>query len=543
MRRKKREPRPSWSRTLYDIAQILESAQGSDSRIVRVLELLGQLVDCDCCALLDSQSERKRRMFAVPPPTPEGEALLRETLTKLYRRLVSDHARAVEGPGGRSWRLAIPLVGLDDLIGILYVRRASRRYAEDDLRMLSLVGAKLAAYLTMLRGRELAELRRAAEAASRAKDDFLATVSHELRTPLTAILGWTHVIKMGIADPQEVSHGAEVIARNVHIQAQLIDDLLDLSRIVTGKLRLNLERVELARVIAAAVDAVKPASDAKRIRIECTIEPIAEVVSGDAGRLQQVFWNLLSNAVKFTPGGGRIQVVLNRADSGAQIIVTDTGEGIRADFLPHIFERFRQADASAAREHGGLGIGLALVKELTELHGGRVSAASEGEGRGARFIVNLPLSSAQPQKGGARPYGRLPPGSAIGSDSSLLEGVKVLVVDDEPDALDVIQRILESRHAQVTVASSVDRALATLTDFRFDVLLSDIGMPRRDGYELISEVRKRGLSTPAAAVTAFARGEDRARALLCGFHAHLPKPVDASELLATVASLSGRLAR
>jgi signal transduction histidine kinase/CheY-like chemotaxis protein len=543
MKRRKSGPRPSWFRTLFDMAEILESAQGSDDRIVRVLELLGKLVACECCALLDAQPEEKPRVFAVPAPSPEGEARLRETLTKLYRRLFCEHARAVAGPGPRGWHLAIPLVGLDDLIGILYLRRTSRRYAENDLRMLSLVGAKLAAYLTMLRGRELAELRRAAEAASRAKDDFLATVSHELRTPLTAILGWTQVIKMGIANPQEVAHGAEVIARNVHLQAQLIDDLLDLSRIVTGKLRLNVEPVELARVIAAAVDAVKPACDGKRIRIECALEPLGDVVNGDAGRLQQVFWNLLSNAVKFTPSGGRIEVALKRVESHAELTVSDTGEGIRADFLPHMFERFHQADASAAREHGGLGIGLALVKELTELHGGRVTAASDGEGRGSTFTVHLPVSPVQARKGGPRPDGRHRLGTRIGSDTALLQGIRVLVVDDEPDALDVMQRILESQQAQVTVASSVDGALATLADLRFDVLLSDIGMPRRDGYELISEVRKRGLTTPAAAVTAFARGEDRARALLLGFHTHLPKPVDASELLVTVASLSGRLRR
>jgi len=295
-------------------------------------------------------------------------------------------------------------------------------------------------------------------------------------------------------------------------------------------------------VIAAALEAVKPACDGKRIRIEsAALEPLGEVVHGDAGRLQQVFWNLLSNAVKFTPSGGRIEVVLTRVESHAEVSVSDTGEGIRADFLPHMFERFHQADASAAREHGGLGIGLALVKELTELHGGRVTASSAGEGKGSTFTVHLPLSPAQAWKGETRPYGRHRVGTAIGSDSALLEGIKVLVVDDEPDALEVMQRILESQQAHVTVASSVDGALATLTDLRFDVLLSDIGMPRRDGYELISEVRKRGLTTPAAALTAFARGEDRARALLSGFHAHLPKPVDASELIATVASLSGRL--
>jgi CheY-like chemotaxis protein len=404
-----------------------------------------------------------------------------------------------------------------------------------------LVGAKLAAYVTMLRGRELTELWRAAEAASRAKDEFLATLSHELRTPLTAILGWTHVIQMGIADPEGLAHGAEVIARNVRIQAQLIDDLLDLSRIATGKLRLNVERVELGGVIAASVEAIKPAADAKGVRLECILEPITEVVNGDGGRLQQVFWNLLSNAVKFTPERGRIQVVLGRVNSHAEISVSDTGEGIRADFLPHIFQRFRQADASTSREHGGLGIGLALVKELTELHGGRVSVVSDGEGKGSTFTVNLPLSIVVAPNG-VRQHPRAPAAlSVVDKESALLEGVKVLVVDDEPDALEVIQRILESRHAEVTLVRSVDRALAILTDAQFDVLLSDIGMPRRDGYEFISEVRRRGLKTPAAAVTAFARSEDRTRALLSGFHAHLSKPVEASELLAIVASLSGKV--
>jgi len=380
-----------------------------------------------------------------------------------------------------------------------------------------------------------------AERATHIKDEFLATVSHELRSPLTAIVGWADVIRHGKATQGQIEHGVEVIRRNALTQAQLIGDLLDLSRIVTGKMRLTPEVVDLAAVIHAAVELVKPSADARTIEISCSIEPLSERVHGDPARLQQIVGNLLSNAVKFTPRGGRIELTLLRAEEHLEVRVSDTGEGIPADFLPHVFERFRQGDASAAREYGGLGIGLALVRELTQLHGGEVSAASDGEGKGATFTVKLPVAARQrephPEASAAVPPGVIP-------GAARLEGVRVLLVDDEPDALEVIQRILEDRHAEVTPLRSADAALSLLAaGASFDVLLADIGMPGRDGYEFITDVRKLGIRTPAAALTALARSEDRTRALYTGFQAHLTKPAQASELLATVASLGNTRSR
>jgi signal transduction histidine kinase/CheY-like chemotaxis protein len=380
------------------------------------------------------------------------------------------------------------------------------------------------------------------ERAAQLKDDFLATLSHELRTPLNAILGWTQLIRTGSADPKRVLRGIEVIERNARAQAQLIGDLLDLSRIITGKLRLNVQRVELSGIIDAALEAVRPAAEARGIQLHREIEPITQPVHGDGGRLQQILWNLLSNAVKFTPEGGRVQVVLSRAGSQVEIRVSDTGSGIHADFLPYVFERFRQADASATREHGGLGIGLALVKQLTELHGGEVRAASDGAAKGSTFTVKLPLAILPAKDEDLRQQPRAPAWMSASVDESAphLKGIKVLAVDDEPDTLEVIQRILEDRGAEVTTIRTAEEALAALDGEQFDILLSDIGMPKRDGYDFIVEVRKRGVKAPATAVTAYARSEDRARALLSGYQAHLTKPVEPAELLATVASLSGK---
>jgi CheY-like chemotaxis protein len=304
-------------------------------------------------------------------------------------------------------------------------------------------------------------------------------------------------------------------------------------------MRLEVSRVLLPEVIDAAVESVRPVAVARDIALECDVEPITDAVHGDAARLQQIIWNLLSNAIKFTPEGGRVRLVLARRDSEVELTVSDTGRGIDPDFLPHVFERFRQENASAAREHGGLGIGLALVKELTEQHGGRVTAHSGGEGRGATFSITLPLAILRDPDGEPRLHPHVPAALSLGGFR--LAGVRVLVVDDEPDGLEVMERILEDRGVDVTAVRGTDEALATLATEQFDVVLSDIGMPKRDGYELIAEVRKRGISTPAVAVTAFARSEDRARALNAGFHTHIAKPIEASELLATVASLAGRV--
>ncbi len=381
-----------------------------------------------------------------------------------------------------------------------------------------------------------------AEAASRAKDQFLATLSHELRTPLNAVVGWAHMLRSGKLDAPATARAIETIDRNARAQSQLISDILDISRIVSGKLRLNVRPVDLTPVVEAALDTVRPAAEAKGIRLQAVLDPLAGPVSGDADRLQQVVWNLLANAVKFTPRNGRIQVRLARVDSHVEVRVEDTGVGIAAEFMPHVFELFRQRDGSPSRQHGGLGLGLALVKHLVELHGGSVECASPGEGQGTVFSVRLPLMIVASRPEGIHPT--VETGTAALPALSL-EGVSVLVVDDDPDALQLISMLLEERGARVRAVGSSAEAMAALEAERPDVLISDIEMPEKDGYALIRDIRalppERGGRVPAAALTAYARTEDRMQALLAGFHLHLPKPVQPAELAAVVASLAGRM--
>lgn len=381
-----------------------------------------------------------------------------------------------------------------------------------------------------------------AERATRLKDEFLATLSHELRTPLNAIAGWTYLLKSKCAGDEFLSKGIDVIERNTRVQTQLIADLLDMSRIVTGKMRLDVQRVELPVVINAAVESLLPAVQGKGVRLQTIVEPVTDPVHGDPGRIQQIVWNLLSNAIKFTPRGGRVQVVLARVNSHVEITVSDTGLGLRPEFIPHVFERFSQADASTARLHGGLGIGLALVKQLTELHGGRVRVYSEGEGRGSTFIVELPLAVLRGSDEPQRLHPRAAGAAAQLTTPPDLSGLTILVVDDEQDALDMVRRVLESAGLSVRTAGGADAAVALLQQESFDVLLSDIGMPGRDGYDFIADVRRRGIRTPAAALTAFARTEDKTRVMLAGYQAHVSKPVETSELFATIAALAGRTA-
>ena len=399
------------------------------------------------------------------------------------------------------------------------------------------------------RGREVSErlleaTRKAkadAEAANRLKDEFLATLSHELRTPLNAILGWARILSTGPVDAEDLREGLAAIDRNARVQVQIIEDLLDVSRIISGNFRLDVQRVNLIEVIEAAIAAVTPAAEAKGVRLKKILDPLAGPVSGDPARLQQVAWNLLSNAVKFTPKGGHVQVLLERVNSHVEVSVIDTGIGIHPDFLPHVFERFRQQDSSTTRRHGGLGLGLAIVKQLTELHGGSVRAKSPGEGQGATFVVSLPIQAlheAPPEK--VRPKEQA--AEDYGCPTETLSGIRVLVVDDEEDARHLIRRILAECGAEVAVASSADEAMELVEGFRPDILLSDVGMPDRDGYDLIRQVRGRvaAKALPAVALTAFARSEDRRRALLAGFQTHVAKPVDPAELVAVVASLVGR---
>ena len=387
-----------------------------------------------------------------------------------------------------------------------------------------------------------------AERTSRMKDEFLATLSHELRTPLNAILGWTQVLRDGHADAEDLAHGLGTIERNARVQTKIIEDLLEMSRIISGKVRLDVQRIDLAPMVQASVDTVLPTAEAKGVRLQVILDPAAKPVSGDPNRLQQVLWNLLSNAIKFTPRGGRVQVLLERVNSHLEVSVIDSGEGIAPEFLPHVFDRFRQADASTTRRHGGLGLGLAIVKQLVELHGGSVRVHSDGLGQGTAFRVLLPLTVLHPVPDPGeeeRRHPRADSGSlSVSSELINLAGVKVLVVDDEADARALVKRLLEDRQASVRTAGSATEAMELFRSERPDVLVSDIGMPEEDGYSLIRRVRalgpEHGGNTPAIALTAYARSEDRLKIIMAGFQIHVAKPVDAVELLALVASLAGR---
>ena len=384
-----------------------------------------------------------------------------------------------------------------------------------------------------------------AESANRMKDEFLATLSHELRTPLNAIVGWAKILRSGKVDVADLEEGLAAIDRNSQAQTQIIEDLLDISRITSGNLRLDVQRLNVADIIEAAVAAVLPSANAKEIRFHKVLDSLAGPVTGDAARLQQVVWNLLANAVKFTPRGGQVQVLLERANSHIEISVIDTGIGIKPEFLPHVFDRFRQADASTTRRHAGLGLGLAIAKQLAEMHGGSIRAKSPGEGQGATFTLTLPITVVHPERPGApriRPRDSGLPEEVC--QNAALAGLRVLVVDDEPDARELLRHVLVDCEAQVAVASDAAEALAIVEQFRPDVIVSDIGMPDQDGYDLIRKVRANPVTKeiPAAALTAFARPDDRKRSLLAGFQTHVAKPVDPAELTAVVASLAFRTA-
>ncbi len=390
-----------------------------------------------------------------------------------------------------------------------------------------------------------------AERAGRMKDEFLATLSHELRTPLNAILGWATIIRGSGSDPEDVAQGMEVIERNARAQSQIIEDLLDMSRIISGKVRLDVQRLDLSAIAQAAVATARPTADAKGVRLVSVIDPLHNVVvTGDASRLQQVLWNLLTNAVKFTPRGGRVQLLLERVNSHLEVSVIDNGEGIPPEFLPHVFDRFRQADASTTRRHGGLGLGLSIVKQLVELHGGSVRVKSAGPGQGTTFIVTLPLTvvqaAAEPEAERRHPRAT-PTLAGLKESCAEIVGVRVLVIDDEPDARALVKRLLEDCHAVVATTGSVDEVVRLVATGDFDVLVSDIGMPAEDGYSLIRRVRAlgkdQGGGIPAIALTAYARVEDRVRAVSAGFQMHVAKPVEAVELVAMVAGAAGRTGR
>ena len=444
--------------------------------------------------------------------------------------------------------------------GLFFGHSETGVFSERDERIVEAMAAQAAVamdnarlYEEAKRERERAEIAakenkrlfKEAREAGRLKDDFLAVVSHELRTPLNAILGWSSMLLSKSLDEAGEMRAIETINRNARSQAQIIEDILDISRIVTGKLRLNVQIVQPGKIIEAAIDSVLHAAEAKKIRLQMLLDPHAGPVSGDPDRLQQIIWNLVSNAVKFTPKGGRVQVRLESVNSHIEIAVSDTGQGIAPEFLTQVFDRFRQADSSSSRNHGGLGLGLAIVKQLVEMHGGSIKAESPGVGQGATFTVSIPVAvvhNAKLEDQTERIHPRSSSGRIAFDCPPDLNGLRVFVVDDEKDSRELLEDLLSLCQAEVLTVASAEEALEKLPDFKPDILISDIGMPEQDGYQLIEKIRAwekaEGLKRiPAIALTAYARVEDRMRALSSGFQTHVPKPVEPAELAAVIASL------
>jgi PAS domain S-box-containing protein len=445
--------------------------------------------------------------------------------------------------------LAVPVLSNSGkVIGSLYFAHGQPGiFTERHQRIVEGIASQAAIALDNAKLYELAQLERAkAEEANRLKDEFLATVSHELRTPLNAIIGWSHMLNRGNLNRATIAHALQTIERNARSQAQLIEDILDVSRVITGKLRLKEEAVDIVSIISAAIDSVQLSADAKAIGLKVILDPSVRHISGDANRLQQVIWNLLSNAIKFTGTGGSVEVRLERGEATAQIVVKDSGEGIRKDFLPFIFERFRQADGTTTRRNGGLGLGLAIVRHLIELHGGTVQAHSEGEGQGATFIIRLPLdvqgSRASNLNKRVGTISQLPKQQEINNFLPSLNGVQIVVVDDDPDTLEMLTTVLSGSGAQVRAATSAAEALETLQQYRPDILVSDLAMPLEDGYSLIRKIRALEVpgdrQIPAVALTAYVRVEDRAHALSAGFNMFVPKPIEPNELINAIANLA-----
>jgi len=448
-----------------------------------------------------------------------------------------EHLQALRSLGLQSL-IVVPLRAHRGTVGALTFVTADsgRRLSESDLQF-----AQDLAYRAAL-AVENARAHRQAHAANRAKDEFLATLSHELRTPLNAVLGWVRMLRAGSLSPSKRDRAFEVIERNAVAQQHLVEDLLDLSRIITGKFKLDVQPLDLAATIQAAVESIQPAAAAKAIAIMLDLPDAGEQIAGDRSRLQQVVWNLLSNAIKFTPRGGEVAVMLQYRADQVEIDVSDTGEGIDAEVLPFVFDRFRQGDSGTTRTHMGLGLGLAIVRHIVELHGGNVGVTSAGRGKGSTFRITLPVVLARTVAVAmpGRDVFLAPPPSPV----STLSGLRAVVVDDDADARELLAEVLRSRGVEVTAAASVDEAIAALDRGVPDILLSDMAMPDRDGFDLIHTVRRRapdrGGDVPAVAITAYARAEDSARAVASGFQVHLAKPVDLDRLLETVASLTGR---
>lgn len=441
--------------------------------------------------------------------------------------------------------LAVPVVGRTGEVfgGLFFGHSRTAVFTERVEQIVSGLAGQAAIAIDNARLFEAVKrAKQVAEDANNVKDEFLATLSHELRTPLHAVLGWTRLLAGSRLDAERREQAIATIQRNVKVQQDIIEDLLDVSRIVSGKLRLEVARLPLSPIVEAAVETLSPMAMAKGIRVQTTLSTNDGLVLGDPNRLQQIVWNLVSNALKFTPKGGRVQVMLSRVDSHLELRVADTGRGIAPAFLPHVFDRFRQAESGTTRPSGGLGLGLAIVRHLVEIHGGTVAAESEGEGKGSTFIVQLPVAVLSGP--GPHPRAWVPavhePVSAAPLAPDLLTGVSVLVVDDETDTRDLVAEVLTQSGAAVRSAASASEGWTLLRQWMPDVIVSDIGMPDDDGYRFIERVRAEGNRIPAAALTAYARSGDRLKALEAGFQAHLPKPAEPAELVMTVASLIGR---
>jgi PAS domain S-box-containing protein len=474
----------------------------------------------------------------------------------MYRPYVDrpEHLERLRAMNLQSW-IGVPLTRQGQVIGALFLALTTpgRIYVPEDVPLAEEIGKRASLAIENARLYRDAKVavdaersaRDKAEEATRLKDEFLATVSHELRTPLNAILGWSRLLQSDALPVARRAHAVETVVRNAVAQNQLIEDLLDLGRIISGKMRLNVQPVELGEIVDAAIDVVQPAADARGVQLVRAVEGVPRAVSGDAGRLQQVVWNLLSNAVKFTPRGGRVEVRMQQLPAAMEIAVRDTGSGISAPFLPFVFDRFRQQDGAITRKTGGLGLGLAIVKSIVELHGGTVEARSAGEGQGSTFVVQLPTLATRaltPSRATSSEDARARAANDQVERPPELAGLRVLVVDDEPDARDLLRAVLDHCAAKVTTAASVAEALHRFAAERFDVIVSDIGMPEQNGYDFIREVRARsadaGGTTPAVALTAYARSEDRRRALVEGFQTHVAKPIDPQELVLIVASVA-----
>lgn len=557
---------------LAEAGQLLSSSLDYRSTLSRLTGLLVPRMADWCAVHLDGTGARDMPLahmdptkvqvlrdvyerFPLPPDSPLGHPYVVRTGKYQFAPTVDwslfeatargpEHLALLRKIDTRSW-IVVPLSVQGNVFGALTLAysESGRRYVEHDVVLASDLARRAAVAIDNAKLFELSQKERSrVEAATRAKDEFVAMVSHELRTPLNAIVGWLRLMRNGSLDESKKAHAYEVIERNAEAQSQLVADLLDISRAISGKIRINPAQVDLGDVIDMAIEAVRPASEGKRIKIEATIDRENAVLRADGDRLQQVVWNLLANAVKFTPKGGVVRVRLQRVDSDIELAVQDSGEGIAPSFLPHVFETFRQYNGGTTRMHGGLGIGLSIAKHIVELHGGSIEAYSAGEGQGATFVVLLPVSplvsttlgvsrvpATKPQANAPLPTG--------------LNGFRVLVVDDEPDARELVAYLLETCGMEVRVTGNARDAMTELESFAPDVIISDIGLPDEDGFSLIRRIRT--LSTdatrnlPAIALTAFASNEDRTRALVEGFNLYIPKPVEPAALVQAVVQLAG----